>query len=426
MNTVTVTNVEAKKNLLKVSFECKGKIQRFFNQNVFFTEYDMSIENVPEFILVIPFLSTVCPVAWACGADIYVKTVDEEFLQSLDKIKKTLQNFYPKVNFSGDVHANKIMKTEVNDAAKCMMLFSGGADSICTFVRHRDEKPVLAVVNGADIDLINREAWQTVIETSNDFAKQTGSQLRTIQSNFRAMLNEEMIVVHFKKQIQVSWWGGVMHGLAFLGLCAPLTYIDKIGILYIASSYTADFPEPWGSHPEIDNNVKWAGTTVVHDGYELSRQEKMFVIADYIKESNKKFIIRSCWEQETNANCSVCEKCSRTILGLEMAGIDPNDYGYIVNANTCNAMKKTIETEGWFQRKSVKFMWEDIQSHFRSNLDFPHQECKDLINWLAKTDLERFNQKTKPKRSLLATIRGIYIKYVPLKVYQTKKKRYSN
>ncbi len=417
-----MTNVDAKRGLLKVSFECTGKIRRFFNNNVFFTEYDTTIENVPESILVIPFLSTVCPVAWACGADVYVKTVDEEFLESLGKVKKTLQKFYPKMNFSGNIHADTIVKTnEQTTPTKSLMLFSGGADSICTFVRHRNEKPVLAVVNGADIDLINRRAWQTVVDTSNEFAQQTGSQLRTIQSNLRAILDEEMIVVYYKKRIQVSWWGGVMHGLAFLGLCAPLTFVEETGKLYIASSYTAEFPEPWGSHPEIDNNVKWAGTTVVHDGYELSRQEKMFVIADYIKETNRKFVIRSCWEQKTSANCSICEKCIRTILGLEMTGIDPNDYGYNINENTCHSMKKMIETNGWFKRKSVRFMWEDIQNHFRSDLDFPHQECKEIISWFAETNLERFNQKTKPKRNILETIRGFYIKHVPLRLYHTKK-----
>ena len=64
-----------------------------------------------------------------------------------------------------------------------------------------------------------------------------------------------------------------MHGLAFLGLCAPLTYVAKIGKLYLASTYTEDFSEPWGSHPDIDNKFRRQGKSNLNDGYELSRQE---------------------------------------------------------------------------------------------------------------------------------------------------------
>ena len=340
MNRLTIKSVEATNNRLSVRFDCAGQIRKFFTENVFFVEYDTSIEDFPEAFLVIPFLATVCPVAWACRADVYVKTVDENFLAALGEVKKTFQRFYPEVGFSGNIHADNIVKPDVGLHSKSMMLFSGGADSILSYINHRDEKPVLVCVNGADVELTNHEAWNTVVETSQDFAGKTGSQLRTLQSNFRSILDELMIATYYEKKIHASWWGGVMFGLAFLGLCAPLTYIDKIGKLYLASSYTKEFSHPLGSHPDIDNNVKWTGTTVMHDGYEFSRQEKLVVIADYIKATGHKFVIRSCWETEKNANCSVCEKCSRTILGLELAGIDPNECGYGVNANTFPAMKK--------------------------------------------------------------------------------------
>jgi len=309
MNRLTIKSVEATNNRLSVRFDCAGQIRKFFTENVFFVEYDTSIEDVPEAFLVIPFLASACPVAWACRADVYVETVDENFLAALGEVKKTLQRFYPEVGFSGNIHADNIVKPDVGLHSKSMMLFSGGADSLFTYIKHQDEKPVLICVNGADVELTNHEAWNTVMELSNDFSSKTGSKLRTVQSNFRAILDELMIATYYENCISVSWWEGVMHGLALLGLCAPLTYIDNIRKLYIASSYTKEFPEPWGSHPDVDNNVKWTGTTVMHDGYEFSRQKKLDVIADYIKTSKHKFVIRSCWEGETekNANCSVCE-----------------------------------------------------------------------------------------------------------------------
>lgn len=416
LNRLTVTNVEATDNLLRVHFKCNGELRKFFKENVLFVKYDTSIEDVPESFLVIPFLAIVCPVAWACRADVYVETIDEEFLHALEVVKRTFQKFYPEVGFGGNIHADNIIMPDVGVRSKSMMLFSGGVDSIITYIRHRDEKPVLVVINGADVELTNREAWNTVVKTSQEFADKAGTKLRTIESNFRSVLHELMLADYYDKKLHTYWFGGVLHGLAFLGLCAPLTYIDKIGKLYLASTYTKEFPEPWGSHPDIDNNVKWTGTTVSHDGYELSRQEKLNGIADYVRATGHKFVIRVCWGTDKNANCSVCEKCLRTILGLELAGINPNEYGYDVNANTFPTMKKKIEQSQMYSRDGEKFMWEDIQRHARSDQDLPHSEAKKLINWLATVDIDAHQQKTEDE-SIFPNYRFFCRKYLPYPLY---------
>ena len=139
MNSLTVANVEASDNLLRVHFKCSGELRKFFKKNVFVAKYDTSIEDVPESFLVIPFLGTVCPIAWAGGADVYVKTVDENFLHALGVVKKTFQKFYPEVGFGGSIHADNIVTPDVGVRSKSMMLFSGGADSLTTYIRHRTE-----------------------------------------------------------------------------------------------------------------------------------------------------------------------------------------------------------------------------------------------------------------------------------------------
>lgn len=421
MNAITVTNVETINNVLRVYFKCKGKVRKFFNTNTFFVEYDTRIEDVPESILVIPFLATVCPVAWACKADVYVETVDEKFLATLKKVQKTLQKFYPKIDFDGTVQVKNIVKNDdVNDHKNSMMLFSCGVDSILTYIKHQNEKPVLVVVNGADVHINNREAWNTAKQTSSEFAKKTAAKLRTLESNCRSMLNELMLAAHYDKNISFSWWAGVMHGLALLGLCAPLTHIDKISKIYLASSYTKEFLIPWGSHPEIDNNVRWAGTTAIHDGYEFSRQEKLFEIAKYIKDNKKNFVIRTCWEQQKNVNCSVCEKCSLTILELERAGIDPNMVGYEVNSNTFRVMKNLITHNCWLTRDGFPFMWKDIKNHIKPDQELPHPEAKEIMTLLMNTDFEKL--KSKQKKSFSLNYRFWYRKYLPYSLYNLARK----
>jgi len=311
-------------------------------------EYDTSIEDVPESILIVPFLGTVCPVAWINKADVYVDTIDETYLHTLPKVKRTLQHFYPRMRFCGEIHAKNVVKPDVQVHSKNMMLFSGGIDSMTTYIRHQTENPVLASIHGADVPLANREAWSTLVGSLKAFSDKTGSKLSPIRSNFMSMLHALILNVCYARYVPVSWYYGVGHGLALLSLCAPIAFKEKIAKFYIASSQTKDDSSPLGSHPDIDNNVEWTGTKVVHDAYELTRQDKIKVLADYIKTTGHNMCVRSCWDPNRGDNCSRCEKCSRTIIGLELEGIDPNQCGYVVNADTFSWIKQNLMRGKWY------------------------------------------------------------------------------
>lgn len=413
MNSLKITGVEVAKNKLRVDFDCAGLVGRFFTNRLFFSEYDTSIEEVPEAISVIPFLATCCPIVWASRADLFVETVDETFLNALRTVKKSLQNFFPKIGFGGNIYADKIVKFDLNGYSKRMMLFSGGIDSLTTYIRHRPENPILASVHGIDVDLDNHEAWNKVIKSIQCFSSRAKFRLMTIRSNFRKMSDNLMLTSYYKRHIVWDWFGTVMHGLALLGLCAPITYTEKIGKLYIASSISSEFSKPWGSHPDIDNNVRWAGTTVEHDGYELSRQEKIGVIAEYIRKEDPELYIRSCVQSTKGVNCSVCEKCSRTITGLEMVGIDPNRHGYNVNPDTFRLIREKLSSGTFTFDDCEQYMWLDLQRHGDLDRDFPHSEAKDLVKWLLTVDIEKIKPKSHMSEYIIP-----YLKYFPDPIFR--------
>ena len=420
MTKITVTEVDATNNSLTIKFKCKGKIRKFFTSNIFFAEYETCIENVPESILVIPFLSTVCPVAWACKADIYLQNIDETFYESLKHIQKIFQKYYPKIGFKGTVHAKNIIKTEAKNYTKTMMLFSGGVDSILTYIRHRNENPLMAIIQGADIHINNNETWNTTINANDEFVKQTKSRLTTIKSNFRDLLNECVLTAYYEKKINDYWYLGVCHGFALVGLCAPLTFIEKSKIIYHASSHTKEVEKMTGPHLEIDQKNGWSGTTVEFDGVDLSRQEKIFVIANYMKTSGNKFPIRCCMEQKKELNCSVCEKCSRTILGLEAAGIDPNEVGFKVNNETFRTIKKKIESNQFFTSIILTDMWQDIQHHTDEAKVTPHSEAKDLLDWLKTVEIKVHTPKS--EKAYIPNFRVFCRRYLPYSMYSPSKK----
>lgn len=415
MNRIIVKSVKATNNKLIVDFSCSGQIKKFFNGNQFFAEYDVSIEAVPSAILIIPFLSTICPIAWANQTDIYVETVDETFLQSLETVRLALQKFYPQINFNNKIHVNKIVALNVNTQPKAMMLFSGGVDSLATYIRNKTEKPSLVAIHGADIALSENEGWKTVFEGLSTFSKNTGTTLRTVRSNFKELPDFLMLNIYRNKLGGGGWWQRVMFGFALSGLCAPLTYIEKVGRLYIAADWSEEFAKPSGSASEIVDNVKWAGTATSLDGFELCRQKKIQLIAEYIKTEYKDLFIRSCWISVKGDNCSKCEKCSRTILGLELAGINPNNHGFSIEADTFANIKKKLVNGKLIFGDDEQYMWTDLQHHAPYVGVFPHPEAEDLVNCLLNSDIRAVKSESIIE-SVMVFIFS-FLKYMPYQMY---------
>ena len=418
-NRLTVTGINVADNKLIVRFSCKGQINKFFEKNTFIVEYSTSIEGTPESILVIPFLASVCPIAWANQADVYVEIVDEMFLGSLVHVQKTLQKFYPQMGFSGRVFAKKVVASRVGVQANSMLLFSGGVDSLATFVRHQAEKPILVSVHGVDMEFDDREAWDRFTGHLQEFSDTTGSAYRTIRYGFLKTVDWCLFHQYFLKISGRDWWERVMQGPALLGLCAPLTYVDKVGKLYIAATFPLNFQPPHGSHPEIDNYVRWSGTRAIHDGLELSRQEKINFFADYLKNKNPNLYIHACLKARSDRNCGLCEKCARTILGLELGGIDPNEHGFAVDDRTFSRIKSNLTNGAWTIEENQEFMWVDLQAHASRDVDLPHPGARVLIDWLLATDVEALRSPP-PKPSRLFQ----FFKYLPYPVYRLTMKSY--
>lgn len=363
MKGLSVKSVRAFGNRLMIDFECRGQISKFFRTDEFYADYNASIQDVPEEILVIPFLGAVLQIVWANHAEIRVDAIDEVFLESMDAYKVFLQDLYPKLSLGGRFVAKRVSGRSLGSQSGSMMLFSGGVDSLATYIRHRSEHPTLVCMHGGDISLGDAAAWKNSITPIAEFARVNRSSLGTVHSNCREMLDELMLRV-FDDCLKEpnNWWGCVMHGLAMLSLCAPLAYVQKIGKIYIAASGTCEDSGGWGSHPLLDNSVKWSGTHVVHDGYELSRQQKLLLISEYAKKCDGQIRLRCCVDS-SGGNCGRCEKCSRTILGLELAGLDPNEYGFEVEPDTFLHIKRELLSGGWAFGSGLLPMWEDIKRH---------------------------------------------------------------
>lgn len=371
-------------------------INMFFKVNTFFVEYNSKINNVPRSILIIPFLSNICPIAWASDTDIYLEEIDKEFLESLKLIKDSFQKMYPNLKLSGDIYVDKIIESKGYSRKNSAVLFSGGVDSLTTFIRTRNENPYLITIWGADIRLHQYDAWKKVKLQITEFGRKYRVGNLFIKSNFRTFIDYTMLNKAYAKYV-VSWWGGVQHGLGLLGLCAPLTFSEGISTIYNAATRTETEPFfiPWGSHPSIDNHVKWGETETIHDGYELTRQDKLGVISKYIKSIDSKLQLRVCYSSNTGGNCCQCEKCCRTVVGLLLEDINPNEHGFNINKNIFEYIQVQFEQGKWkLTNGGSRFIWEDIKRNaVVKAYNIKSSEARDFFMWLQKINFYLYQNK---------------------------------
>jgi hypothetical protein len=362
IKTIRIVN----KTKVVYDYEYSSTLKKYFcKKNTFFVEYDTDVSDVPNSILAIPFLANVLPISWFVGFGIFISELDVDFFNSAEIIKSVFLQQYPETNdkISHLRIKNLVLNNvEVNHTA---MLFSGGVDSYATYFRHIKEDPDLITIHGADISIDNLDHWHRLLKQNNQEPIISNNKKYTIKSNIRNFYTYNVDIL----LSNLGWWGEVQHGLSLSCLLAPLSFKNGYQRIYIASSYNDNIKISWGSSPEIDNHIKWANTRIIHDGYELTRQEKVEMIVKNLILSKKKLNLRVCYsELNKGINCSECEKCYRTILGIILSNADPNKFGFKVTEKVYEDILELI-SKGYFS-KGTEYFWLELNEKIKEKNTF--------------------------------------------------------
>lgn len=186
--------------------------------------------------------------------------------------------------------------------------FSGGVDSFYTYLRHKsDRQPIthLVLAKGYDIDRRDDRLWEATVHNLEQIAKEEQVTLIQIDSNLRSLTDPIL-----------SWTYSHGGGLAGAALCLR----RGISRIYIASSADADHQARGGSHLTTDQLWSTEALSFVHDGWEASRMDK---IDQQIARSPLALkYLRVCYTNKNGSyNCGECEKCLRTMVSLQAAGV---------------------------------------------------------------------------------------------------------
>jgi len=448
--TVAVTDITTDGSRIECTIDHSDGLSPFFDESPLFVEYDVDVSTLPESILSIPVLAQVCPVAWAAGADVSAPVVDRRFLDSLQAVGRALHDMYPFVQGGrvlvedapewdgGDRTASRDGTRPSEDGVRIKgagagetdnrgisedigMLFTGGVDSLATYVRHRDEDPTLINVRGWLVGIDDDERWAHTKSRIEGYAERFDAETQFVRSNMLEFLDTAMLDATYKSYHDGCWYSAVGSGLGLTGLCAPLAAKEGYGTLYVAASHWDGFPIPerydywdgdsipWGSDPAIDDAVAWGSTRVDHDGFELTRQDRLQVVADYAREHDPQLPIRACEASETGSNCNHCEKCFRTAFGLALAGVDPNDHGFDVDRSSFQRARSEIEAGNWLLDHHHKAYWLDFQRLVDGDIDLSIAGGQQFVEWLRDADIESYAERSTPpvhERALRAVARS--------------------
>lgn len=408
-NRIVIQSPVIKENKITYTYQVSGEWKEAFRtKEAFFIEYSRDISSVPESIAIVPLLGNLLPMAWVYDAEIIVPACDKDFYDSIEQFKQGYKDMYPMMQFGGKLIIDRIEENTLADQNGVAAFFSGGVDAFNTLTQHADEKPTLLTVWGSDVNLEDVEGWNRVKAHLEQTAQDFDIQFVTIKSAFRKFLDEGVL----SRKVAVSgdgWWHGFQHGLGIYCHGAPLAYALGLKHIYFASSFTAADrgKVTCASDPTIDNFVRFCGASIVHDGYEYTRQMKVHNITQFVKKTGKRIPLRVCWESEGGSNCCHCEKCWRTILALYAEGENPKEYGF--EYANFGELCKEIHMNHELLKHHRDSRYAPVQNALRQN--YTRKNVEPQLRWFYDIDISHLGETPiwrKIGRKMKRVIRGVF------------------
>lgn len=352
-------------------------LKPYFTDTKFYAEYPRDMSEVPRGLLNIPALSTAVHFAVAVGADIEVQgEVDETYLKACAEAQGYLKSApgFESLKCISKV-SGKAVKTPRYDVSKQGLLFSGGSDSTCSWVKRIREEPLLYMVWGLDIPTWWPEFWEKIRAKYVDELHIPN--LRIVKSN-----TEDLYATNNLYSLGAKLTEGYRPTYSFsvnaLGVLAPLTYLDGVGLLQLSSTYPSRHylnPRyPWARYRPsfiVNQFWRWGNTRCAEVDHEYSTTEKIRLFLKPHLDAGNKIFLRSCGHRVNlqaqklqNFNCNLCDKCQRTIGMLAVNGIDPRSVGFPVSNQIWAQTRTDIETKRW-NPVYLKYHWEEVQGLLR-------------------------------------------------------------
>ncbi len=178
--------------------------------------------------------------------------------------------------------------------------------------------------------------------------------------------------------------------MAFIGIAIPLALYYNISNIIIASSCTVGRQLPCGSFITTDSAFQFATNgRVLHDAFELNRQNKVKIIVDYQRSSNLPYPLKVC--SFNDKNCCECEKCFRTIIEIIAENGDIRNFGFKINSSYITYFEKVLERKLglWGMNFEREIYWKDTSKRMKENYHLMTVENQEFCEWFNSFDFDK-------------------------------------
>jgi hypothetical protein len=401
--------IVANRNRVIVPIDVSTPLKKYVGDHFYF-EYDASIEAVPPQLCMVSAAANLIPLAWAFDAELILPLLDTDFYRCLPDVKRGLANMFSELDFAGQIHVDELVETPREPVADASVaLFSGGVDSLHTALRHSEEQLTLASIWGLDVRTASTAAWNRSRQRIVNFATRNQMGTSFIKTNARETVNERLVSLHFKDRI-AHWWL-VSIGMALLGITAPLTWLTRAARVYLPAGATNCYPWPIGYHPTIDNHVRWARTTCASDGYEADRVEKLRLVS--MRSPGEDMLVCRLGGDVSGQNCSRCEKCIRTMVGLLISGVNPNQHGFRLGPRTLSDFCAAVDRNAFTFKANTTYYWLEIQRRVSRGSETRSDEWNTFLDWLQTQDFQAVQRRSEVERPFRKRLRSVVGPLVP-------------
>ena len=260
-----------------------------------------------------PFVAALLPPAMFLNETLSIEApVSRKLWEAIPQIQSIYRSWYK--SYAETIVEAPVRQTAAPRPASYVgLFFSMGVDSsytLCKNLQDRREgtEPIthLILINGFDVYLWEETRFPPLLNAVNHVAAALNKAVLPVTTNLREFSD------------RVVDWVRAYHGPALASVVLALG--GAIRKAHISASSTYANLAPHGTHPLVDPLWGTEGTSLVHDGLEATRLEKIrFLASSPVLLAN----LRVCATGEITDvyNCGRCEKCLRTMIGLQVAGL---------------------------------------------------------------------------------------------------------
>jgi len=225
--------------------------------------------------------------------------------------------------------------------------FSGGVDSMYTFLKRKEELSHAVFIQGFDF-FLDSGTYQTAIKRNASFLREFDNTLIPVETN------------HYPFGYRYNLSRNLTQGSALASVALLLGFPR----IYVPAAYSYSQLIPLGSHPLTDPLYSNEYVEIIHDGAEARRVDKVIKIAEC---KSALVNLRACLD-EMNVNCGKCSKCLRTMIPLNLLRATAAQFPPLPPLKVIRKMKIANDIEKIFFQENIDLAMQSEDEKLRDAL----------------------------------------------------------